>query len=62
LKGTITVNHDTETTNHAHHWVIEEAQGPLSQGVCKRCGVVKPFKNWLEETDFITNEEHRIAA
>ena len=44
---------------HAHHWRIEEASGPRSAGVCKSCGAVKEFKNWLEDGDFITNEEHR---
>ncbi len=48
--------------NHAHHWVIEEASGPLSPGRCKKCGATKNFKNWLEDSDFITNEEHRLAA
>ena len=24
--------------NCAHHWVIEAPNGPVSQGVCKRCG------------------------
>ena len=49
-------------TEHAHHWVIAEARGPFSPGVCKKCGAEKQFKNWLGETDFITNEEHRQAA
>lgn len=47
---------------HAHHWLIEEANGERSRGMCKRCGAVKDFKNWLEDSDFITNEEHRVAA
>jgi hypothetical protein len=47
---------------HAHHWRIDEANGPLSSGVCKICGVAKPFKNWLSDTDFITNTEHQVAA
>ncbi len=47
---------------HAHHWLIDEARGPVSRGVCKTCGAEKEFKNWLGETDFITNEEHRQAA
>lgn len=51
-----------QAQDHAHHWVIEEASGPLSNGRCKRCGATKAFKNWLEDTDFITNEEHRLAA
>lgn len=51
-----------EAPAHAHHWVIEEAAGPLSGGRCKTCGAVKTFKNWLADSDFITNEEHRMAA
>ena len=50
------------TAEHAHHWVIDEARGPVSNGVCKKCGLEKQFKNWIGETDFITNEEHRQAA
>jgi len=50
------------TAQHAHHWIIEEASGPLSKGRCKTCGASRDFKNWLEDTDFITNEEHRQAA
>jgi hypothetical protein len=48
--------------DHAHHWVIEEPSGPMSRGVCKRCGEEREFKNWLSDADFVTNEEHRQAA
>jgi hypothetical protein len=48
--------------DHAHHWKIAEASGPFSDGVCRVCGARKPFRNWLPDTDFITNEEHRLAA
>ena len=47
---------------HAHRWLIEEPNGPLSHGRCKVCNAEKEFKNWLAETDFITSEEHRQAA
>lgn len=50
------------TNHHFHHWRIEEANGPRSVGVCKYCGAEKQFKNWLEDSDFITNEEHRNTA
>ena len=56
------VNHDNIQLTHVHHWIIDEAHGPTSEGRCKRCGTAKAFRNWLEETDFITNEEHRTAA
>ena len=32
----------------AHHWVIEPANGPVSQGVCQVCGEVRGFKNFIE--------------
>ena len=57
-----TIHEITPRAAHAHPWLIEEASGPVSQGRCKSCGATKAFKNWLEDTDFITNEEHRIAA
>ncbi|MEX0783630.1 MAG: hypothetical protein WD557_13380 [Dehalococcoidia bacterium] len=50
------------TSHHFHHWRIEEANGPRSVGTCKYCGAEKQFKNWLEDSDFITNEEHRSTA
>ena len=49
-------------TDHFHRWRIEEPNGPVSAGVCKLCGATKEFKNWLADGDFITNEEHRMAA
>ena len=32
-----------------HHWVIETAQGPTSDGVCKNCGTRKEFLNAIPE-------------
>lgn len=29
----------------AHHWKIEEPNGPLSTGTCKHCGMEKPMRN-----------------
>lgn len=31
-----------------HHWVIQPASGPVSQGTCQVCGEVKEFKNYVE--------------
>lgn len=31
-----------------HHWVIQPANGPFSQGVCQTCGEVREFKNFVE--------------
>jgi hypothetical protein len=32
-----------------HHWIIEPALGPTSQGKCKLCGEEKTFLNVVEE-------------
>jgi hypothetical protein len=53
---------DVPTADHGHRWRIEEPSGATSMGVCKICGETKEFKNWLSDSDFITNEEHRVAA
>ena len=31
--------------NCVHHWMIGIANGPISDGVCQKCGVLKPFYN-----------------
>jgi hypothetical protein len=31
-----------------HHWVIQPATGPVSQGVCQICGKAQDFKNYIE--------------
>ncbi len=38
-------NRDYEKTC-AHHWVIEPPSGPVSKGVCKKCGAEREFDNW----------------
>ena len=30
-----------------HYWVIESPDGPTSIGVCKHCGVVREFDNFV---------------
>ena len=47
---------------HVHHWVIDEANGPLSAGRCKTCGEQKAFKNWIEEPGFVARDEQPVAA
>jgi hypothetical protein len=47
---------------HAHRWHIEEPNGPTSRGVCRVCEAQREFRNWLEDQDFSTNEEYRLAA
>ncbi len=31
-----------------HHWIIEYPEGPVSRGVCRRCGAEREFLNHLE--------------
>ena len=33
-----------------HHWVIETANGPTSQGVCATCGSSREFCNSVSES------------
>ena len=28
-----------------HHWIVDSADGPVSEGKCKRCGTVAVFCN-----------------
>jgi len=35
-------------THCAHHWVIAVPNGPISEGVCQRCGQVRQFNNSAE--------------
>ena len=39
---------DATTETCTHHWSIQPATGPVSQGVCRLCGEVREFKNYVE--------------
>lgn len=32
----------------AHHWVIQPADGPMSNGTCQICGESRDFNNYVE--------------
>jgi hypothetical protein len=36
------------TSECEHHWMIGEPNGPVSKGVCKRCGTQKEFRNSVD--------------
>jgi hypothetical protein len=38
-----------QAQNHAHHWIIDEAVGPMSNGRCRNCGAEREFRNFPEE-------------
>ena len=31
-----------------HHWAIQPADGPSSNGICQVCGETRDFKNYVE--------------
>lgn len=35
-----------------HYWAVESPKGPISVGVCKKCGEQKEFRNYLEGTSW----------
>lgn len=35
-----------------HHWVIQPAAGPVSDGMCLLCGEVREFKNFIEASSW----------
>ena len=43
-----------------HHWVIQPADGPVSNGLCQVCGETREFKNYVESATWgdsrITNK------
>ena len=47
--------------NCAHHWVIDRANGPMSEGVCQRCGESREFANSAEPTSIWTSS-HRAKS
>lgn len=55
----VTTGHDH---GHAHRWLIDEAKGPMSRGVCRVCGAERAFRNWVAQADFSTAEERRQSA
>jgi len=38
----------------AHYWIIAVPNGPISKGVCQRCGHVREFNNSAEYTPMIS--------
>lgn len=30
-----------------HHWIIEPPDGPVSQGICQKCGTRQEFQNFF---------------
>ena len=41
-----------------HHWMVEDADGPVSRGICRLCGARKYFPNYLSDCLQATEEEY----
>lgn len=61
IAPTLEVEHNTASTVVAchHHWVIQPADGPVSNGACQICGESREFKNYVESA---TWGDSRIAS
>jgi hypothetical protein len=41
-----------------HYWIIQPAVGPISEGVCQKCGEVREFRNSIDyETEWASRKE-----
>jgi len=54
MKGTLNSctaaqSHNGEGAGCCHYWLIGEPQGPVSEGVCRKCGEVRQFNNYVED-------------
>ncbi|MEX1194847.1 MAG: hypothetical protein WD904_07845 [Dehalococcoidia bacterium] len=45
----------TEVPTCQHHWKIASPRGAMSQGVCKRCGEEREFRN--STTDYVWDDD-----
>ena len=49
-----------------HHWLIQAADGPTSEGVCRICGETRAFKNYVETASWgdtrLVNRPEPVAA
>src|SRR3972149_596090 len=52
----------TVTSECAHHWRIETPAGEVSMGVCKHCGLTRPFANYSERKPSIDFQGSRKTA
>ena len=43
----------------AHHWVIDRPNGPLSEGLCQRCGERREFSNSIDSVPWPISQRSR---
>ena len=45
-----------------HHWMIDEPNGPTSNGTCRICGAKREFKNSIQGSGWDRDGRRRRAA
>ena len=59
-------NDEPAVSTCRHHWVIQPADGPVSNGVCQVCGETREFKNYVESATWgdsrITNKASSASS
>ena len=62
VKKETNISHTSEASapeqKCCHHWVVDMAAGPTSQGVCILCGAQKEFKNYLPDCLAVDNKRY----
>jgi hypothetical protein len=53
---------ETKEKECVHYWIIDFPEGPVSNGVCKHCGMKKRFFNSLDNIELQNDERYKIAC
>mgnify|MGYP004450976371 CR=1 FL=1 len=61
LEGCI-ASSQTKAKGCIHHWMIEAANGKLSQGRCEKCQETRQFDNSISEDVFIFSRKENYHA
>ena len=61
-QGSTVVEEAAAHSECRHHWFIESPAGPFSKGVCRRCGLEREFKNYLEELRWEDRSGERASS
>ncbi len=49
-----------ETRGDTHHWMLEEPNGPITLGICKKCLDKKEFTNTQRVSAWTTRSERGL--
>jgi hypothetical protein len=45
-----------------HHWVIQAATGPVSQGECQKCHQTRYFENFVERPEWGSRQDGTLPG